>query len=366
MPSFDIVKNIAVSDSYRDKATYDRFDMNDGSLKQVFKGNIEYPDNWNIGLIVGASGTGKSTILHELYSDYIDNYEYDNKSVLDNMPKGISITTIYKTFNSVGFASTPSWLKPYGVLSNGEKMRVDLARAILLNKDIIVFDEFTSVVDRQVAKIGSFATQKTIRRENKKFIAFTCHYDVEEWLMPDFLFSTDEMKLKYNSRRYLQRPSIEIKIYSTNKRDYYWNMFKKYHYLATNIHPAAQCFVLTCNDTIAGFLSYIHFPHSKCKNIKTGHRLVILPDWQGIGLSHYLLHTVAEIACKKGYRFISTTSHPAVCNIYKKSEDWVLTHMGRVVNADKKSIMRKNMAFNRKSTISSNRLTTSWEYIGGR
>lgn len=40
------------------------------------------------------------------------------------------------------------------------KLRVYLANAILSDKELFVFDEFTSVVDRNVAQIGSFAMQK--------------------------------------------------------------------------------------------------------------------------------------------------------------------------------------------------------------
>jgi len=85
------------------------------------------------------------------------------------MPKNKSVEDITSAFNSVGFSSPPSWLKPYSVLSNGQKMRVDLARAILEDNQLFVFDEFTSVVDRNVAQIGSFAMQKAIRKTNKKF-----------------------------------------------------------------------------------------------------------------------------------------------------------------------------------------------------
>ena len=73
-------------------------------------------------------------------------------------------------------------------------MRVDLANAILQDKDLIVFDEFTSVVDREVAKVGSFATQKAIRKTNKKFVAVSCHYDVQDWLLPDWVFNTNSME----------------------------------------------------------------------------------------------------------------------------------------------------------------------------
>ena len=147
-----------------------------------------------IGLIVGKSGSGKTTIAKQLFEDfYITKFEYTDKSILDDMPSYCSVSDITNAFNSVGFSSPPSWLKPYSVLSNGQKMRVDLARSILEKNEMIVFDEFTSVVDRNVAKIGSFAIQKAIRKSDKKFIAVGCHYDVEDWLLPDWVFNTDTM-----------------------------------------------------------------------------------------------------------------------------------------------------------------------------
>ena len=108
------------------------------------------------------------------------------------MPGGAETKHIEHTFTSVGFASPPSWLKPYNVLSTGEKMRVDLARAILSNQELIVFDEFTSVVDRTVAKTASLALQKAIRKGGKKFVAVSCHRDIVEWLMPDWIYDTDQ------------------------------------------------------------------------------------------------------------------------------------------------------------------------------
>lgn len=141
----------------------------------------------------GGSGTGKTTIANELFKEnIISSFEYNAKSVIDDMPKQCSVDEITKMFYAVGFGSVPSWLKPYRVLSNGEKMRVDLARA-LLEKDFIVFDEFTSVVDRQVAQTACIAINKAIKRTNKKFIAISCHYDILEWLQPDWVFDTDDM-----------------------------------------------------------------------------------------------------------------------------------------------------------------------------
>jgi hypothetical protein len=70
-------------------------------------------------------------------------------------------------------------------------MRCDLAYALLDGKDIVVYDEFTSVVNRQVAKAASFAISKRVRRNRKKFVAVSCHDDIVEWLQPDWIYNTD-------------------------------------------------------------------------------------------------------------------------------------------------------------------------------
>lgn len=194
MPSFDIVKKINPDNTYRVSSVCGAFDLEIEHATEHFKGDIAIENmDWNVGLIVGGSGTGKSTIAKEIFgNEYFNKYEYKEKSVIDDMPKGKSIKDIEKAFTSVGFASPPSWLKPYDVLSNGEKMRVELARNILDDKELIVFDEFTSVVNREVAKTSSYAISKAVKKQNKKFVAISCHSDIIEWLEPDWIYDTDE------------------------------------------------------------------------------------------------------------------------------------------------------------------------------
>lgn len=191
---FNITKKIGSGDSSERVLQVLRdFDMTIEHAQESFSGSIDIEGKeWNVGLIVGASGTGKSTIAKEVFGNaYIRGYEYSSSSVLDDMPADKDIKEIELAFTSVGFASPPSWLKPYDVLSTGEKMRVDLARAILSNQGIICFDEFTSVVDRTIAKTASLAIQKAIRKQGKRFVAVSCHRDIEEWLMPDWIYDTD-------------------------------------------------------------------------------------------------------------------------------------------------------------------------------
>ena len=194
MIQFDITRENIPNQTFRVASVIGKFDLQENRFIENFKGEINLPKDWKVGLIVGNSGTGKTTIAKEMFNDfYITNYNWNNKSLIDDFPENLSVDEIVRTFNSVGFSTPMSWLKPYHVLSNGEKMRVDLARAILSDNELIVFDEFTSVVDRNIAKIGSLAIQKSIRKGDKKFIAVGCHFDIEEWLQPDWIFNTNTM-----------------------------------------------------------------------------------------------------------------------------------------------------------------------------
>lgn len=199
MPDFDIVKRSDIDNTFRVSKVMSDFDVKPGHSAEEFRGKIDFPKDWQIGIIVGGSGTGKSTIGRELFGDLIDgNFEYKAKSVIDDMP-GKDIQEIEKMFYAVGFGSVPSWLKPYSVLSNGEKMRVNLARK-MLSSNFVVFDEYTSVVDRQVAKAMSIAISKAMKRyPDKKFVAIGCHFDVIEFLQPDWIFNTDKMQQVFQS-----------------------------------------------------------------------------------------------------------------------------------------------------------------------
>lgn len=215
MQDFNIVRKSDIDKTFRVAQIMGDFDVQESHAEEKFVGKIEFPDQWSIGVIYGASGTGKTTIAKELFGDsFIKSFEYTHKSVIDDMPKDVSISEIEKTFYSVGFGSVPSWLKPYQVLSNGEKMRVDLARAYLEN-DFFVFDEFTSVVDRQVAQTSCIAIEKSIRKNNKQFIAVSCHDDILQWLQPDWVFDTNTMQMVFLTAHDLKN-NLQSKVVGVN------------------------------------------------------------------------------------------------------------------------------------------------------
>ena len=354
MPTFDIVKEVKPKKTFRVASVIGKFDLQSENIVEHFQGDIDLPKQWQIGLIVGKSGTGKTTIAKQLFENaYITNYEYNAETVLDDMPKECSVEQITSAFNSVGFSSPPSWLKPYSVLSNGQKMRVDLARAILEPQEFFVFDEFTSVVDRNVAQIGSFAMQKAIRKTNKQFIAVTCHFDVSDWLLPDWIFNTDTMTFQSFEGQKKNRPEIKFEIFQTEDKSI-WKMFAKHHYLSHTHNNAANVFIATVNDEIAGFISVFHFPHPKVKNMKKVHRLVILPDYQGAGIGLILLNEIGKVYKRKQQRFNIVTSAPSLINALKKSAEWIATRFSRTVSQSKGTTVG-NMQ------TSHNRITASFE-----
>jgi len=336
MPSFDIVKQSDFKESFRVASIKGQFDLDIKKVKEQFIGSIDIEDlDWNVGIIYGSSGTGKSTIAKELFpKEYINSFKYGKKSIIDEMPKERDTKQITKIFNSVGFATVWSWLKPYEVLSTGEKMRVDLARAILEKRDLIVFDEFTSVVNREVAKAGSYAIQKAIRKMSKKFIAVGCHKDIIEWLEPDWTFCTDNMKFEITRGR-LRRPEIKIDIIEQKGQ---WEIFRKYHYLSTSLNNASRQFVGYIENEPVVFFAILHFPHPNNKKIKRGHRLVVLPDYQGLGIGHLFSSKIADYFVKQGYKFTITSSTQSLLKQRSKDPNWLITRTGRTGRTGMKSL----------------------------
>ena len=278
--------------------------------------------------------------------------------MLDAFPKDMSIKEILLLLSSVGFSSPPSWVRPFHVLSNGEQFRVNMARAIAESKELCVVDEFTSVVDRTVAKIGSYAIAKTIRRMKKKFIAVSCHYDIEEWLQPDWIYKPHESEFAW--RRLRRRPEINLKIRKVHRSA--WDLFSKHHYLSLDISKAAHCFVAFWDEIPVSFYSFLHFPNNKKANIKRGHRMVCLPDYQGVGIGLRLRDTLAAALKALGFDYIESSAHPAVIRVNAKDPNWKMIRKPRM---SIKQPARKDKGAYRKA-IATNlfRNLATFRYIG--
>ena len=366
MPQFDVAVSCPVFDSFRVQQVAGMFDVPIAErATERFRVDMpELGDDWRIGLIVGPSGSGKSTVARELFGErlYGERPWPRNRAMIDCLGDW-PIKEITGLFTAVGFSSPPSWIKPYYVLSGGERFRCDLARALAdatLNAEpdtapgLVAFDEFTSVVDRNVARIGSAAVAKGIKsgRIPCRLVAVTCHYDVTEWLQPDWVL---DMATATFTRRCLRRPRIELEVFRCGRDA--WKLFARHHYLSGSLSAVARCFLALWEGIPVGFCATVSLIGRKGRWRIS--RIVTLPDFQGIGVGMKLAETVAELHRDEGHRVNVTASHPALIAHCRRSSRW------RAV-AVRKTGSRKTERFLHNYHGSSGRAVVSFEYLAVR
>ena len=321
--------------------------------KQRLSWDVDFPISekpWSVGLIVGPSGCGKSTIANHVWRDEMKwQPKWTKRSVIDDFDAGSTETT--NALNAVGFNTVPAWLRPYSVLSNGEQFRVEMARRILEQPGTIVIDEFTSVVDRQVAKIASHAVQKYARKKGRQMVAVSCHEDVIEWLQPDWVLTPANREFAWRSVR--QRPRLNCHVARLPYEA--WSLFAPHHYMSAEMNKAARCFGLWCENTLAAFTGILHFPHPVAQNIKTISRTVTLPDYQGVGLNFVLNETLGRAYSTLGYRLRNYPAHALYARAFRPNEWKMIRKLGTLARRD--VVRHKNNA---------PRSCGVYEWVGGK
>ena len=357
MPCIDAHVDCPVFDSFRVQQVGGMFDV-PLAERATQRFRLEMPeldDRWRIGLIVGPSGSGKTTIARKIFpAQFYRRREWRrDRAVIDGVGER-PIKEITGLFTAVGFSSPPSWIKPYHVLSGGEQFRCDLARALAGGGDgrVVVFDEFTSVVDRTVARVVSAAIAKGIAggRIGGRFVAVTCHYDVAEWLTPDWII---DMAACTFQRRCLQRPPIELEIFRCRRSA--WGMFARHHYLSGSLARAARCFIALWEGAPVAFCATVSLIGRK--NRWRISRIVTLPDYQGIGIGAGVTEAVADLHREEGHRVNVTASHPALIAHCRRSPRW------RAI-AVKRTGTRGARNFVKNYRGSAGRAVVSFEYLG--
>jgi GNAT superfamily N-acetyltransferase len=403
MPKLAIHLRSPLHDSFRVRQIAGMFDLPlRDSVEERF--DVELPDeseNWQIGAIVGPSGSGKTAVARKAFGDglHCPTPWPADKAIIDCFGD-LPIKRITHALTAVGFGSPPAWLKPFEVLSNGEKFRCELAKALLekearrhegtearrvedqkqtgangpalslrafvptclrasnaSNAALVVFDEFTSFVDRTVARISSSAIARAIRSGKfaTRFVAVTCHRDVLPWLSPDWVLDMSTGKLARGSAA---RPPIQLKIRRAQRDE--WNLFRRHHYLSGSLHRSAQCYIAQYDGQPAAFCAALPFPHPRRPGWRE-HRTVCLPDFQGVGIGHALAEFVASIYVATGKPYFSRSSHPAILRHRANSPLWrMIRGPGLVRPIGKSGIEQTGL----QQTLSAMRLTAGFEYVG--
>lgn len=279
--------------------------------------------DWSIGLIVGPSGSGKTSMGGQIFGreSFWDPEWPHDKPIIDAIAPDGDFNAVTGALAAVGLGDVPSWLRPHSVLSNGEKFRANLARLVSESPNGVVIDEFTSVVDRQIAKIGALAFQKAWRRTKKQAVLLSCHYDVIDWLEPDWIYDTATGQ--YAGRRLWRRPKIEFEIWQTDWR--YWHLFEPHHYLKVPRMVAAKCYVATVDGEPVAHVAFSTRPGLKEARAC---RLVVMPEWQGAGVGLRFLNAVCQMWLDGDNRFnkkmptLFHTSHPGLVAALRRLPEW--------------------------------------------
>ena len=313
-------------DTYRAARVKSMFNCESGAN---FERDVDLPieeDGWQIGLVVGPSGSGKTSIGNALpcgVRDIRDGWPSD-RPVIDCIAPGGDFDTATGALAAVGLGDVPAWLRPFRVLSNGEQFRAGLARLVCEAPDFCAVDEFTSVIDRQIARIGSLAFAKAWRRTRGKCVLLSCHYDIAGWLRPDWMYDTAKGEL-IAGRCLRPRPKIKLDIRRTNGS--WWPLFEPHHYLKLPRMIAARYYV--------GFADGQPVCHiATAPRLEIGAmracRLVVMPEWQGAGVGVRFLNEVCRLTLAGDHGFGDRvwrgvyfhTSHPGLVAALRRSPEW--------------------------------------------
>lgn len=327
-------------DSYRAARVKSLFNAETGCN---FDLDVELPVEaraWQIGVIVGPSGSGKTSIGRAVFGD-VDAFWQPawpaDAPIIDAIAPEGSFDAVTGALGSVGLGSVPAWLRPYGALSNGEQFRADLARLVCEAPDRAVVDEFTSVVDRQIAKFGALAFAKAWRRtEGKQVVLITPHHDVLRWLEPDWTYDTGKHQFAW---RRLRRPKFELAIWKVDGS--YWPAFEPHHYLKIPRMIGAAYYVGTVEEELVCHIAVS--TKNRGSNVEArACRLVVMPEWQGAGVGLKFLNAICEMSYRgaEGARLpgrqvttVFHTSHPQLCVALRRDKRWrqlsAVLHGGR-------------------------------------
>ena len=147
-----------------------------------------------ITLVTGFSGSGKSTLLARIAelrpeARWSETSAPDEGSVVDlfdgDLPK------IIHWLGKFGLAEARVLLAPPARLSEGQKHRLSLARALWSRPRVVLVDEFLSSLDRITAQVVAHSFQKICRAEGITAYLATAHHDIASSLRPDHVLRLD-------------------------------------------------------------------------------------------------------------------------------------------------------------------------------
>lgn len=120
----------------------------------------------------------------------------------------------------------------------------------------------------------------------------------------------------------------------------------------------------TWDGVVVGFSSALAFPNRNFTNAWRGHRTVVLPEFQGLGIGARISDATAHMFVSNGCRYFSKTAHPVLGEYRERSDSWKPTTKNKKVRKDYVSTLESNkdMKESKHMLKHVNRLCYSHEY----
>ena len=151
---------------------------------EVRQGDVVY--------ITGQSGGGKSVLLRELARQMsergksvanLDRIEFEDRPLIDQLGKDTN--DAIRLLAIAGISDAYLYVRKPHELSDGQRYRFRLAKAIEQGANVWVADEFMAILDRTAAKVIAYSIQKAARKAGATVIVATTHTDLAQDLQPD-------------------------------------------------------------------------------------------------------------------------------------------------------------------------------------
>ena len=148
-------------------------------LKKPTQGQIRYAPNTKIGVVFQASVLDEMLTVRENLTIRAQQYKEIAASCVDDLIHQLGLTAFQKQL--------------YGTLSGGQKRRVDIARALLSQPDILFLDEPTTGLDIQTRK-AIWDLLSRLQKDEGLTIILTTHY-LDEADEADQIYIVDHGKV---------------------------------------------------------------------------------------------------------------------------------------------------------------------------
>ncbi|MGB2984577.1 MAG: hypothetical protein WBE26_01730 [Phycisphaerae bacterium] len=277
-------------------------------------------------LLMGPSGSGKTSALAQIERQFAGGCVVQRVSfppeaaIIDRVAPWASLSEALSILTGCGLGEAHLWVRPFGALSEGERFRARLARAIAVHSRSgaaapLLCDEFCSTLHRRAAKAISYSLRRIVARRKLSVVVASSNEDIIPDLQPHTIAwlkgggrcDVEERQVRPARPISLRR---RLKIERGSKRDY--EAFASMHYRATDeLGFVDKVFVMRdgsgSGGEPVGIVVYSHpplelslrnqatkgcfsrNPQRLNRSLRILRRLVIHPDLRGCGLGHYLV-----------------------------------------------------------------------------